>query len=445
MSASVNRQVTGLSVKSIRYQFTRYIHGCCCLFEEKTGDRSQKLQRDSKENAVPVSRISRIANFGGLAAGIGVGTVAESLRRSLGTSDGKLSPVLSNANIERLVNTLCKVRGAALKLGQMFSLQDETIVPKEIQYIFERVRNSADRMPFWQVDQVMRRELGENWRVKFSVFEDEPMAAASIGQVHKAVLHDGTEVAVKIQYPGVSKSIDSDLKNITTLLKMWNVFPEGLFLDNAVAIASTELHWETDYIREASWMDKFRLVLRDNEIFSVPKVFDSLTSERILTAELVNGVPLDHLTDADASTRNWIHLIDFGASRDYSKSFTNKYIKVIHGAVNSNRDQVLHTSIDIGFLTGYEDKIMTDAHIDAVMVLGEPFSSKTPFDFGSQKTTQRIHNLVPVMVKHRLVPPPEEVYSLHRKMAGIFLLCAKLKATVDCHTLWNTVYSKYTH
>jgi len=73
------------------------------------------------------------------------------------------------------------------------------MVPKEIQYIFERVRNSADRMPLWQIDEVMQEELGKNWRDKFGIFEDEPMAAASIGQVHKATLHDGTEVAVKIQ------------------------------------------------------------------------------------------------------------------------------------------------------------------------------------------------------------------------------------------------------
>lgn len=98
-------------------------------------------------------------------------------------------------------------------------------------------------MPLWQVDQVMQQEFGKDWRSKYKSFEDEPMAAASIGQVHRAVLHDGSEVAVKVQvlngsfnetcyislfqYPGVSKSIDSDLKNITTLLKVWNIFPEG--------------------------------------------------------------------------------------------------------------------------------------------------------------------------------------------------------------------------
>ena len=79
------------------------------------------------------------------------------------------------------------------------SAKDDTVIPKEIQYIFERVRNSADRMPLWQVDQVMRQEFGKDWRNKYGVFENEPMAAASIGQVHRAVLHDGLEVAVKIQ------------------------------------------------------------------------------------------------------------------------------------------------------------------------------------------------------------------------------------------------------
>ena len=84
-------------------------------------------------------------------------------------------------------------------LFQLHLLKDDSVIPKDIQYIFERVRNSADRMPQWQVDQVMQQEFGKDWRDKYKIFENEPMAAASIGQVHKAVLHDGSEVAVKIQ------------------------------------------------------------------------------------------------------------------------------------------------------------------------------------------------------------------------------------------------------
>lgn len=88
-------------------------------------------------------------------------------------------------------------------------------------------------------------------------------------------------------------------------------------------------------------------------------------------------------------------------------------------------------------------QVMRDAHVDAVMVLGEPFATDAPFNFGTQRTTRKLNNLVPVMIRHRLTPPPEEVYSLHRKMAGMFLLCAKLKATVNCSFLWNTVHSNY--
>ena len=86
---------------------------------------------------------------------------------------------------------------------------------------------------------------------------------------------------------------------------------------------------------------------------------------------------------------------------------------------------------------------MENAHIDAVLILGEAFSKEGKFDFGSQNTAARIHDLIPVMLKHRLSPPPEESYSLHRKMAGCFLLCAKLKANVNCKPLFDSLWDHY--
>lgn len=86
---------------------------------------------------------------------------------------------------------------------------------------------------------------------------------------------------------------------------------------------------------------------------------------------------------------------------------------------------------------------MEKAHVDAVMILGEAFHSEGPFDFASQDTTRRIHNLIPVMMEHRLTPPPEETYSLHRKMAGSFLLCTKLAAKVNCRKLFDPIYDNY--
>lgn len=91
--------------------------------------------------------------------------------------------MLSPQNAERIVDTLCKVRGAALKLGQILSIQDTNVVSPQLIQAFDRVRQAADYMPDWQVEKVMVKELGKEWRSKFASFEDKPFAAASIGQV----------------------------------------------------------------------------------------------------------------------------------------------------------------------------------------------------------------------------------------------------------------------
>lgn len=136
-------------------------------------------------------------------------------------------------------------------------------------------------------------------------------------------------------------------------------------------------------------------------------------------------------------------LIDFGATRFYTRQFMDNYLKVIMAATENNRDLVQKLSIEMGFLTGYESQAMMTAHVDAVMILGELFSVDGAFDFGKQKTTQKIANLVPVMIAHRLCPPPEEIYSLHRKLSGVFLLCYKLDAKVACRPMFEKIVKNY--
>lgn len=199
-----------------------------------------KLSELAKQRSVPSSRIGRLASFGTLFAGLGVGTINEMAKGALGLGGAQniKEALFSPGNTERIVDTLCKVRGAALKIGQILSIQDSSVVSPEMVKAFDRVRQAADYMPDRQVWKCMSSEFGDDWReTYFETFDDRPFAAASIGQVHRAELRsNGMQVAVKIQYPGVARSIGSDIDNLVGMLKVWDVFPAGFFIDNIVKV-----------------------------------------------------------------------------------------------------------------------------------------------------------------------------------------------------------------
>uniref|UniRef100_T1HC24 ABC1 atypical kinase-like domain-containing protein n=1 Tax=Rhodnius prolixus TaxID=13249 RepID=T1HC24_RHOPR len=207
---------------------------------------------------------------------------------------------------------------------------------------------------------------------------------------------------------------------------------------------------------------------------------DELSASEVFTTELIQGVPVDKCTNLDESSRrhicslimnlclhelfkfrymqtdpNWSNFFYnqntqkvrenyFGATRSYDKAFMDKYISVIKAAADGDRKKVLLMSRDMGFLTGYESKAMEEAHVDTVMILGEVFSDRNPeFDFAHQDTTRRVTKLVPTILHERLCPPPEEIYSLHRKLSGVFLLCAKLAVKMPCRDLFMNIYNNY--
>jgi aarF domain-containing kinase len=271
----------------------------------------------------------------------------------------------------------------------------------------------------------------------------------------------------------------SDLRNLKRLLTVTGAIPKGLFLDEAISVARDELGRECDYTLELANQQRFGTMLAGDANFVVPRVYPELSSRGVLTSQFVTGVAADKLFNADEATRNRVaelllqitmrelfefrfmqtdpnfsnfmydprdgalRLLDFGAARSFRKSFVDNYLRLVIACAQRDRRAVIEHSHALGFLTGVEDRVMLDAHVNAAFVVGEPFAGSAPFDFRAANITRRVAEFGRVMMDRRLAAPPVEAYSLHRRLSGAFMMCVKLGAVVRSHTVLERIVAQY--
>jgi len=430
-----------------------------------------------KKSRVPTTRIGRLARLGLTAGELAMGGVTESVRRL-----GKTKPedaynvLLTATNAKKLANRLAGMRGAAMKMGQILSMESADFLPREFSDALAVLRDSANTMPLSQIKRVMGREYGKGWQSRFIDFNYEPVAAASIGQVHRVFTEDGRDLALKIQYPGVAKSINSDVDNMAMLMRLINLLPVEIDISGIVKEAKRQLHQEADYIVEAQYLRDYRKLVEDEPRFVVPGVHDDMTTKRILAMDYIEGVPLESLAQdgvaqelkdgigvllqhlmfrelfefrtmqSDPNFANYLYqpetdrvvLLDFGSTVSFEEKFTHRYAQIARAMIDGDDLVLRQLAEEMGYINPGNSDEYVERILNLIRLVSEPVIKGGVYDFATSDVFARgreagLEMFFEDMGEYR-VPPPETMF-LHRKLVGCFMLCSRLGARVNVQEL----------
>ena len=269
------------------------------------------------KDKIPTSRVGRTARIGGLAAGQAIrqaGTRAANVARS---KDGR-EAALERRHVEaaeQIVAALGTMKGAAMKIGQVMSFLDVGLVPPEYRDEFQRklgaLRDAAPTVTFSDMRKVIDEQLDDPLEEVFKEFEQEPIAAASIGQVYRATLHDGRRVAVKVQYPGVAAAVRADVQNLGLILRLAKRIAPGMDVKAIGDEIRERIHEELDYELEAQNQRALARIFRGHPFIKIPEVITTLSRERVLVSEYVEGAGFEELKGYQQEDRDRIGEILF--------------------------------------------------------------------------------------------------------------------------------------
>lgn len=430
---------------------------------------------DPRSRAVPTGRVARAARMGGLASGL-IGSAAATGARQLlqGRRPSPGDMFLTPSNAQRLTRELSQMRGAAMKMGQLLSLEAGDILSPELATLLQPLQSQAHFMPPAQLKKVLGAAWGADFTKHFKRFDVRPIAAASIGQVHRAQTRDGRDLAIKIQYPGIRDSIDSDLRNLSSLMRVSGLVPKGMDLKPLLEDAGRQLHEEADYLQEAGNLERFADLLASDRHFILPSVHMDLSTPDILAMDFIPSQSLDTLETADQATRDhvayqliglmmrevfefgriqsdpnfanfrWqpdaekIVLLDFGATHEIDAELSARSREILKPALDDDHVRIERALTDLGLLSARIPEKTRVEILDMVAMANGPMLGAAGFDFGDTSLVSDLRDRGMALGRDRSIQhiPPTDVLYLQRKAAGLFLLATRLRAKVNLRELF---------
>jgi predicted unusual protein kinase regulating ubiquinone biosynthesis (AarF/ABC1/UbiB family) len=433
----------------------------------------QAIFADLARRPVPTGSFHRLWTMGELSTQIAMAYLAFWIRQWFSDA-GRRRQQLLETNLRvalKLIHRLGYLRGAATKLGQMLGNLPE-IFPNQIVETLDHLHFEAPPMHISLLRELVRDELGQAPEDLFDDFEKEPFAAASIGQVHRARLKSGEPVAIKIQYPGIARAIDSDLRNVGALLFPARLGKDWDYVKRQFEEVRRMLKLEVDYEHEAESMRQVRPLFRDEEGIVVPRVYDKYSTPRVLTTEYLSGLHLQaflatdpsqtdrnnfgtkiysawgriyraHMNYADPHSGNYLFmrggrlgLLDFGCVQHYTKDEL-EILKMSERLIEE--PEILPAVLRRAGLS--EKQIANEECLKLMRQscdwLMEPLFTDGPFDFSDERHFKRgVEILSQITLKRYTRSHPLFIY-WNRSLLGIRSLMYQLRAQVDVRAVFG--------
>lgn len=411
------------------------------------------------------SRSGRFFKLAGMTASVAGQYAGQRARRLFGQEQDEAARSEHYSRMAgQLVDTLGELKGAVMKVGQIAS-QTQDFLPREFSDALQKLQKEAPPMPFDVIVGQVEAELGKPLGELFEYLQEEPYAAASIGQVHRARMHSGEDVIVKVQYPGVDDSCDSDLKQLRMALRLGGLLkmPKD-HVDQLFAEIRVRLKEELDYENEARNLEAFQEFHKNDEWIRIPRVISSHSARRVLTMELLEGDHISAITPekysqdtinlighriftmmadqlfrfqcihGDPHAGNFAYrpdgtiiLYDFGCVKKLKPEIVEAYRKALVSALAEDYAALDRHLIDLG--ARVESQPAVDEAYYAMWrdILVKPFNSDAPYDFAESDIHKRVAAKTTTVFKYLdYFKPPVESIFIDRMIAGHYWMMKRL-------------------